>query len=381
MKKSLKVLLIFVLAVLMQTSITFADVNYPISTNESEHNGYITISKTYALDDTENPSDINISNFERYGIEFAMSEIVKTDHSSNDIKLATKEIEIITKTNKIEKILSEIEDSIEYDEDGYKGILTVDNKSITTVINSSGINYGTASIKREYYNLPNQDISHFSKSITSNGATYNYNDVKYTTNLDGSYNANVTYTRKTSSAYVETYLTKVTYQGEVSKLLTDKTMYTVKYLPLVVEVVEDNYDETVENNNLTETKSMAMNEILMLAFKLCILAVILGGLVYLSKKYLSRNVKVFNREGRDYRNIGKLVLDLRKPELFVNLNYIPKEKLTSNSFVVEIPKKVANATVGKPIYFNFRGQEREYIIQEEITTSKYQIDVEFLDEE
>ncbi len=239
MKRNVKALSIFAVVLAMQTSTVFADVNYPISTSESEQNGYMTISKTYALDSTENPSDINTSDFNRYGVDFTLAEIVKTDQNSEDVKTDSKEIEIVTKTNEIDKILAEIENSIEYEEEGYSGTLTVDTKSINTKINSSGTTYGTASTTRDYYNLPNQDISQFPRTTTSNGATYNYKDVKYTTNVDGSYNAVVTYTRQTSSHYAASYLTKVTYTGEVSKLSTNSTLYTATYMPTNAQDIID----------------------------------------------------------------------------------------------------------------------------------------------
>ncbi len=367
----------------------FADTIYPVTSYEREQNGYMTISKTYALAEDDNPNDINTLDFERYGMTFTLQEVIKKDTTTQDTVKYTEEVEKQTSTNEVSKVIGEFEDTIEVERNGYKGVLSLDVKTITSSASGKKTSYGTQSITKNYYNLESQDLSQFPKTVTENGATYTFGGATFTSNasnnidnnqINSSVNANVTYTRGTSNTYVTGYTTTATYTGELTKLVDDKTLYTVTFMqkdPVVFTEVdadleeENNVANESENNNSINVKGISLKLLFLL-----IIGGIISGLSILASKIASHNVTVFNSEGRDFRQVAKLVLNLSKPELFVNLNHIPKEKITSTSFVLEIAKNIAKRIEGKTVYIIYKDNEVEHIVQE-CLDNKYQIEADF----
>ncbi len=367
----------------------FADTTYPITSYEKEQNGYMTISKTYALTEDENPDDIDKLDFERYGMTFTLQEVIKKDTTTQDVVKSTEVVEKQTSTNEVSKVIGEFEDTIEVERNGYKGVLSLDVKTITSSASGKKTSYGTQSITKNYYNLESQDLSQFPKTVTENGATYTFGGATFSSNtssnidnnqINSSVNAKVTYTRGTSNTYVTGYTTTATYTGELTKLVKDKTLYTVTFMqkdPVVFIEVDADLENGSNVLNENEIKnSINVKGISLKLLYLLIIGGIIAGLSIVASKIASHNVTVFNSEGRDFRQVAKLVLNLSKPELFVNLNHIPKEKITSTSFVLEIPKNIAKRIEGKTVYIIYKDNEVEHIVQE-CLDNKYQIEADF----
>lgn len=118
---------------------------------------------------------------------------------------------------------------LDYDQEGYKGQLTLDVASIyTEAANKSSYSYAVTDT-REYTGLERNDTYNIPKTVTKDGVTLQLADVDWTAMGEGSYRALASYRGTATGVNVSGYVSTATYIGEVQKNTLDSITYAVVY--------------------------------------------------------------------------------------------------------------------------------------------------------
>ncbi len=388
LKKMLQTVTLCLLLVLSNSLYVFAnDTLYPTDVSYGVQNGYNVINKTYSLAATDDPTIIPKETFSQYGEEYVFSEIVKKEISEDDNKEHIETISINTSTNDLNTILSEFEETIEYNKDGYTGLLRLDINSINTEVSGYSNNSYTSKRTREYPNFSTQDTSLVPKTITDGGLTYNLQTVTFkagntdsidSTQIATSYTAVATYTTNVSSKSVNGYKTTANYVGDISKTVTNKVLYTATFIGNPINEIQN-----VETDIITEEVSAQTNKgfdfgiLLSIIKNLFILALIaaIGYGIYFYLFY--RNITIFNQDGLEYKKVGKLHLNTKNPKLVINLNNIPVSKISSSNFVVELSRSMIKVLSEKEIFTIYKELEDSHLVHADVDTNKYQFEANF----
>jgi len=208
---------------------------YPISVYETEENGVRQIIRTYELGENESPDYIPRESFERGGIYYELTDIVRNESASTDVREHTESVGINTDTREIEDVIKLLAPSIEFkSDDGFMGILTLNVTSIRVETSGTKKENFTVSATREYPHLSSNDTSLIPKTIIDGGRTLMLAEVDWQTQggavnyeeIPISYTAIVKYTATASRTVTTGYRTTAEYTGSISKIVHGKTLYT-----------------------------------------------------------------------------------------------------------------------------------------------------------
>lgn len=389
LKKLLQTFTICVLVVFTSVFLVFAsDITwYPTDISYEVQNGFNVISKTYALSPNDDPSKIPKESFTRYNEEYTFSEIVKKESLIDDKMEHTETVTINTKTNDLNTILAELNDTIQYEKDGYVGTLKLDINSVKSEVSGYSNNSYTAKRTREYPNFSTQDTSQVPKTITDGGLTYNLQNVTFkasntdsidSTQIATSYTAVATYTTNVSNKSVNGYKTTANYVGTINKTVTDKVLYTSTFIGgPVIELESDTVD--IENNFVDEQQANKFNfSAFTSILKVLFLFALIGALCFVAYYLLFyKNITVFNQNGLEYRKVGKLHLNMKSPKLVVNLNNLKMSKISSGNFVIELTGSTIKLLSSKEVFVIFKDCESSHLVKADVKGNKYQFEANF----
>jgi hypothetical protein len=222
---------------------------YPVSVSETHENGRREIVKAYELGTGEKPEDISRESFTREGWLYELTDIIKKETATADAREHEETLTLNTDSKDTEAIMKLLAPTLDYQsEDGYVGVLELD---ISTVkVETAGIKNEsfTASAVREYPHLSTNDSSLVPKTITDGGREYTLANIDWRTQnsstvdydqLPDSYTAVAKYTRTGYKEVVTGYVTTAIYRGNISKILSGKTVYTAYFIgvPIVSATV------------------------------------------------------------------------------------------------------------------------------------------------
>ena len=240
---------------------------YPVSIYESSDNGINQIIKTYELSDGEKPEDIPRDGFQRGDLYYELSDVIKKENTSSDVKEHTKTVTLNTNTKELNAIIKQLASTVEYkSDDGYAGILNLDVNSIKVETAGTKKSSYTISSVREYPNLSSNDTALVPKTITDNGKTMTLAGVEWRTQtsssvdyqeLPATYTAIANYTATGSKTVVTGYTVTANYKGSISKAITGKTIYTAIFNGS--EISSETTEETTEQEILS-TSSDGVSE-------------------------------------------------------------------------------------------------------------------------
>ena len=184
---------------------------------------------------------------ERGGVEYTLREVLKqTMPSGSDGREASQTVSVSAPSDKREDILPLLPESLEYDADGYAGLLLLDEGSISTEVESTkGYTY-TVSDTKEYYGLDRNDPYLVPKTMEKNGISYSLADIKWSGGNENSpssiYTATALYTGKATGQTADGYLITASYTGQVQKEVPGNVLYTIIYEPIMAPVIPDDFD-------------------------------------------------------------------------------------------------------------------------------------------
>jgi len=347
---------------------------YPYEVRSVEENGAQWVLKSYELQLHESPESIPCEGFERNGWRYELTDIVKQDNVSMDMKEHTEIITTESATNNVTEILKLLSPTIDYiSEDGYSGVLALDISSVSVKEAGTQTSRFTASATREYPYLSANDTALVPKSITESGHTLTLADVTWKAThtetidhnaLPESYTAIATYTRIGTRISVTGYTTTAEYKGTITKLLTDKTMYTAYFAGSEIAPLSP------DNLLPQDSNAFTVANILPAALGITVGAGILGGAAFFL--FFRRNVKVHNLADGKYSPIGKTRLSTRTP--IINLTSFAAKAMTS-SFILVLDRLTARSLAERTVTINYGDKSLQHIVVYD--GGEYQIEVDF----
>lgn len=162
----------------------------------------------------------------------------KTGGSTSLSTIRTVDKSFISDTNNTADIISKIESSVDYSENGYKGTLNFDTSSLTIDEIKGDSHEYKVSITRRYNDYSRNDLDTIPKTITQNGIVYylvnptwNITSTEIIDNQEvpATYSAIMNYEGIATRTDPYTYEVHYSYTGNVEKLDEAPIIYTVTY--------------------------------------------------------------------------------------------------------------------------------------------------------
>lgn len=228
------------------------------------------------------------------------------------------------------------------EEDGYIGIIELQQDSIKLTPNESYIEEYKVYLKREYNNVPRNELSEIPKTIQENGITYylvnpvwNITEVQ---NIDGqeiptSYNGVMNYEGVRQRRIIKNYLANVMYKGTLEKEVVDSITYNLTYEEISTE--EKDYTAVV----LSTTAGI----------------IFFSGLIVLKRK----NLFVYNNSNGKWKLVKKLYIS--KNDRLIDIT--PNIPMT-NKYKIVLSKKIYSNLLNKNIRIKYLDKQYIYEIKE-----------------
>ena len=217
-----------------------------------EEDGTHLLKKTFVVDAGVSPSELMEGSISRRGISYQYLEMVKEElPGSTETKTVSQKETISTGSKDQAAIAAQAEQTIPYEQDGFKGELVLDTAGITAEESGRQSYSYTINDSREYTGLASNDPYLIPKEVTKNGVTLAINDIQWTptgVKPDGSgqpasYTATASYSGKGWGSKVTGYTATLPYSGEVTKEIPGKVQYTLVYEEIPPELPEPAQEE------------------------------------------------------------------------------------------------------------------------------------------
>lgn len=127
------------LALFCMLTVTASAAYIPEDVISENRDGRQLIIKTYMLPPDADPSGLVEEPFEVEGYSYHHLETVKEEQTFEDSKIQTEVVTLETDVDDLAAILEQLDASMEYNKDGYSGVLTLDH----TTIQTEAAGYGT----------------------------------------------------------------------------------------------------------------------------------------------------------------------------------------------------------------------------------------------
>jgi len=365
---------------------------YPISINEEIKGEYKMITKTYALAESESPDYIDTSGFTKQGVRYELSDVLKKEQREENSIEHTEQIEVNTDNNSIDDIIAQLQPEMEYEKDGYAGVLKLD----ISTIHCEAAGYKTSSYEvnktREYPHLSSNDTSLVPKTITEGGTTYTLADVNFKAqdtslvdyeSVPVSYTAVAKYTTTAKSTKVTGYVTTAQYKGTLAKTVVGKVIYSVVFIsaePVITPPPEATPEPAEPEPDISPGIELpdVFIPIALTLLTLLSVAGVSGLIVYILGLY---NATVYNQDGFEFKKIERVKLKYKKAEPVIDLSASKnRSKYRSSVFVIELSEKATKDLMGRDITVRFDGKELVHKIPDDHDFRKYQFEVNFSDE-
>jgi hypothetical protein len=213
---------------------------FPVDVQELADGGNRKIVRVYELSPDENPDEIPREAFERGGVRFELTEIVKQETELEDRREHSETVTLETESRELEAVLPLLTPAMDFvSADGYAGTLTLDVSSIAVAEGGTEKRAYTLSTTREYPHLSANDTALIPKTTVERGLTYALESIDWQAQTletidyersPESYRAVATYTVSGVSTRVTGYVTTAEYRGEIVKISPGKTRYTAYFV-------------------------------------------------------------------------------------------------------------------------------------------------------
>ena len=191
-------------------------------------NGQNLLVKTWEVPAGYDPEQLTETDIEKGGYRYKKSYLILiSENTERDTKLASQTITVTHQGE--DEAAARLLPLIEYNQDGYKGQLTLQTDSIyTEATQKSNYSY-TLTDTKEFYGLERNDPYGIPKTTVKNGVTLNLVDIEWTGMGEGNYQAIASYSGSAYGTNVSEYTSTATYLGEVTKEVLDSVTYAVVY--------------------------------------------------------------------------------------------------------------------------------------------------------
>ena len=190
------------LALFCMLTVTASAAYIPEDVISENRDGRQLIVKTYMLPPDADPSGLVEEPFEVEGYSYHHLETVKEEQTFEDSKIQTEVVTLETDVDDLAAILEQLDASMEYNKDGYSGVLTLDHTTIQTEAAGYTTKYYTITDTKQFTGLDRNDPSYVPTTTVKNGSTLKLSDISWTVTGTGladdtlvptSYTATATY--------------------------------------------------------------------------------------------------------------------------------------------------------------------------------------------
>ncbi|MFQ7749465.1 MAG: hypothetical protein ACLRJV_20180 [Eubacteriales bacterium] len=237
---------------------------------------------------------------------------------------------------------------MEYNKDGYSGVLTLDHTTIQTEAAGYTTKYYTITDTKQVYRPDRNDPSYVPTTTVKNGSTLKLSDISWTVTGTGladdtlvptSYTATATYTATGSRSVATGYVTTASYTGEIKAEGVEAVKYTVTYL-------KSGGIPGWPQSHVAPRRG----GLLLLAGT--------GGIIYIMKRPRAV-IYAMNARGVAYKKLGKQKISTRTPKLdLTKLREYP-----AGDASVELPSKLAHKLAGRIITIQMYGGSRTHLVE------------------
>lgn len=276
------------------------------------------------------------------GIKYKLKD-VKTQENKATVtrNKEEKEQKIVTTGDKY-NALNLFQKSKQVGEDDYTGTLELQMDSLDLKVNNSYIEQYKVMLKKEYSNVPENELNNIPKTIEENGTTYylinpvwNISQIQ---KIDGqdipcTYNGIMNYEGIKERTIIKNYMATVTYSGILQKEETDSINYHLTYEEIPTE---EKTDYTIPITTTTATG-----------------IVIFSGIII----YRRKNVYIYNDKNGGWKLVKKL--HLNKNERLINIT--PITPSVSRKYKIVLSNKLYNDLLHSNITIKYF--DKQYICE------------------
>lgn len=310
-------------------------------------NGQQRIVKTYELPPGTDPETLKEPSFEYDGFTYSWAYTTKEEHTAQKTKSVTETVTVETAKKDTNTILGQLSPTISYNDGAFKGELTLDHTTLSTVAAGYTTQWGTITDTKTIGPLDRNDMSYVPATTVKNGVTLTLSNVQWQvigTDLVGeilapaAYQAVATYSGSTSYQVATGYVTTAEYKGEVVSEGVESITYTVVYAgsEIVPEVVPE------ESDDLSGYFQLYISPIELIIGVVLLLAALVWLAVYLFRRRKNVYVYVPGDSPRDYKLVGKFRVEPQKPEIEVSEDQIGDVHMIAVEIKKPLAKKLLN---------------------------------------
>lgn len=232
-----KVLWRGLLAILLTIGVATGSANAPPGEEHYElRDGVPTAVITYQIGPEDDPNALILPDFDHDNVRYVYQEIAVDAITSVETKHCMRTVSITTATADQDAIRRAIRDTIEVEDDGYTGTLTLAPDSIQTTPEQAS---ETATVIRQYKGLTANDPSLVEASIQQGDVSLTLSGITWTaetsTTVGGLefttlWTAEATYTGTQKPTGKDSYITTAAYSGELQREVITGQRVTVTYI-------------------------------------------------------------------------------------------------------------------------------------------------------
>lgn len=358
MKWIKRILAVMSFLTLLTVSRCFATTLVKTDTANKENELY----RTYTVKNIEENNFLESikKNVNAFGNEYIFDSYTTEDNINTEtINIETSKT-ITLKSNNRDTIISQLGETIPYNENGYTGEYYLDEGSLSIKTNYNGFKEVLIEKTINYSNLERNDLDFIPKTTEKDGLELKLLNIDWQVEstkkigekeVPDKYTAICYYAEKQRINYPNTYTVTGYYSGTANKEYSDSKTYIVKYFKVVPEVVDEPVVEEEKDNSLLPIAGGSTGIILIIFF-------------------LTRNVTVYNLKDGQYKKIGKT--RIRKNNT-INLNKFTILEQT-NKYKLEFSKGLTKKLNGKMITVS-KNRANIKMLVNATDNSKYTVEV------
>ncbi|HBC84271.1 MAG TPA: hypothetical protein DCZ30_02145 [Clostridiales bacterium] len=274
-------------------------------------------------------------------VSYKLKDVKEQENKTILTKVKEETEERIVNTSDKYSALKLFENQKQIEEDGYIGIIELQQDSIELTANESYIEEYKVDLKREYNNVPQNELNEIPKTIQENGTTYYLTNpvwnIAKTQSIDGqeipiSYNGVMNYEGVKQRRVKKNYIANVTYKGTLEKEKVDSMTYNLTY------------EEIKEEKDYTPVVLSTTAGI-----------IFFSGLIILRRK----NIFIYNSNNGKWRLVKKL--HISKNDRLINITpSIPM----SGKYRIVLNNKLYNELLNKNMTIKYFDKQYIYEIKE-----------------
>lgn len=276
------------------------------------------------------------------GIKYQLKDIKEQENKITLTRNKEDQEQKIVNTSNKYSALNSFEQEKQIKEDGYTGIIELQQDSVNLVPNESYMEEYKVNLKKEYNNVPQNELNEIPKTIQENGTIYYLVNpvwhIAETQNIDGqdvpvSYNGEMNYEGIKQRRVIKNYIATVTYKGILEKEEEDSITYNLTY------------EEIKEEKDYTPVVLSTTAGI-----------IFFSGLIIFKRK----NIFVYNSNSGKWKLVKKL--HISKNDRLIDITPL---KIASNKYKIVLSSRLFNNLKYSNIKIKYFDKQFIYNIKEQ----------------